>query len=378
MPLRPRPTALALSCLAACLLVAAAPACGGDEAAPPAAGGRRGGGQGGTAGGGQGGKAGTSAAGNGGGAIAGGAGASSAGNGGTTSSGAGGATAAGSGGAAAAGSGGAGAAGSGGGPMAGNGGAPVAGNGGAPVAGNGGAGPAGNGGAAPAGNGGSATAGNGGSATAGSGGSATAGGGGAAGQAGSPNFDGCDDPLIQPAGWQGTTKTWLAAFSSPDGTPMATYPNGIGFPVPIGAQRGGYTVIPFTPTAKTVVTITWDTAQANPGQGYGKPRPAESMFIGISRCPGDLRPSDMGKSGNPWLQEGCRRTGGGASLLHRTMGGPSNEFVCRVEPGVIHYLTVAAVNSADGLVIGEHTCSETAPNSALGCDVQARHTAVVE
>lgn len=353
--------------MAASLCTLAAPACGGDEDTPVSAGVPRAAGRGGSAGVGQGGQAGTSTAGNGG-----------------RAAGSGGSTPAGSGGAATAGGAGAPIAGNGGSAIGGNGGSTIAGNGGSAIAGNGGSAIAGSGGSAVASNGGSggnAIAGNGGSAgsggdtsagNAGSGGSATAGSGGA------PNFDACDDPLIQPAGWQSTTKTWLAAFSSPDGTPMATYPQGVGFPVPIGAQRGGYTVIPFTPTAKTVVTISWDPAQANPGQGYGKPRPAELMFIGISRCPGDLRPSDQGKSGNPWLQEGCRRVAGGASLFHRTTGGPSDDFVCRVEPGVVHYLTVAAVNPADGLVIGEHTCSDSAANSALGCDVQARHTAIVE
>lgn len=189
-------------------------------------------------------------------------------------------------------------------------------------------------------------------------------------------FDGCDDPLIRPAGWIATEESWVEAFSAPDGSLMPTYPQGLGFPVPIGAARGGYTVIAFTPTEELTVTLTWDPAQANPGRGYRMPRPAESMFIGISRCPGDLRPSDS-TSANPWLQEGCRRTGGGASLSYRTFGGPSDVYVCRLEPGVVHYLTVAAVNPADGLTEGEHTCSETAPNSALGCDVQVVHSGVV-
>ena len=169
----------------------------------------------------------------------------------------------------------------------------------------------------------------------GAGGEDGVGAGGAGGAGGGPvDFDACDDPLIQPPGWVAVNESW--------------------------------------------VTISWEPVQSNPPQGYAQPRPAESMFIGISRCPGDLRPSDLGASGNPWLQDGCRRSGGGASLIHRTTGEPSDDYTCQVEAGVVHYLTVAAVQPADGLTEGEHTCSEIAPNSALGCDVEVIHTAVVQ
>jgi hypothetical protein len=174
----------------------------------------------------------------------------------------------------------------------------------------------------------------------------------------------CDDPLVQPAGWQFTNKSWTQAWSSPDGNPQATFPNSVGFPVPIGASIGGYTVIAFVPQAGQSVGIHWDTAQANPQQGYGAPRPADSMFLGISVCPGDFR---MKQGFDP-----CAIVASGASLFWTT---GNSGFACNLAPGVTYYLTVAPVNPQDGIFPApSHTCSTSAPNSAFGCDVQARHS----
>jgi hypothetical protein len=183
---------------------------------------------------------------------------------------------------------------------------------------------------------------------------------------------GITDPTFQPAGWERVNKTWVDAFSSPNRRHIATYPNSIGIPVPIGANKNTYTTVPFTPTANLTVDLSWDVVQANRDHGYPNPRPADSMFIGISPCPGDLRTPDA-SSADPWLENGCRRVGGGGSIFYSTLPGLSNESVCRLVAGQTYYLNIVAANPEGGLEPGEHTCSTSAPNSANGCDVQAMH-----
>jgi hypothetical protein len=134
-------------------------------------------------------------------------------------------------------------------------------------------------------------------------------------------------------------------------------------------DKGTYTVVPFTPTAGLTVDLSWDGVQANSNYGYRIPRPADSMFIGISNCPGDFRAPDA-NSQVEFLQNGCRRIGGGASLFYSTRPGPpSNEAVCRLKPNELYYINVAAINPVDGIFPGEHTCNDAAINSLTGCDI---------
>lgn len=189
---------------------------------------------------------------------------------------------------------------------------------------------------------------------------------------------GCDlpaDPLIQPTGWKRTNKTWVAAFSSYDGIPAAVYPTSVGFPVPLGAEKGGYTVIPFTPTANMSVALFWETVQANSIEGYSKPRPAHDMFISISPCAGDVRAPAPENAPDPWLQPGCRKFAGTATMFYTTLSGyANNNAVCRLEAGRTYYINVMAADPSDGLTLGEHTCQNLANgNTAVGCDVQATH-----
>lgn len=180
------------------------------------------------------------------------------------------------------------------------------------------------------------------------------------------------DPLIQPAGWTRTNVDWVSAFSSRDGSPVAIYPSSVGFPVPIGAAKNGYTTIPFTPTANLTVNLNWDGVQANSAQGYPNPRPASSMFVSISPCPGDVRAPVSGAS-DPWLRLGCRKMGFNANIFYTTSAIPeSNDSACRLEAGSTYYLNVMAADPSDGLTLGEHTC-EPVSNSANGCDVNAQH-----
>lgn len=182
------------------------------------------------------------------------------------------------------------------------------------------------------------------------------------------------DPQLQPSGWARTNKTWAAAWSTPNnlgGTPV--YPYSAGYLVPVGADRGGYTVIgPFTPNAGQIVKADWVIAQANGNSGYGTARPAESMYFAISPCPGDLRRPDVASS-DPFLQLGCRRGGQEGSLIFHTLAGnPSNYQSCQLVAGQTYYMTVIAANPEDGLTLGEHTCS-TVTNSSVHCDVMGTH-----
>lgn len=202
------------------------------------------------------------------------------------------------------------------------------------------------------------------------------------------DYDLCADPStglnldgIRPFGWTPYQLTWLQAFSAPAcltnprdrRCSFATYPNSLGVPVPLGTWRGGYLSVPFTTLPRLTVDMSWDTAQANGNIGYGTPRPADAMWIAISPCAGDMRPPDS--TPNPWTKPGCRVLAGGASLFYRTFGAPGEAF-CRLKPNALYYLTVSPSNPLDVLTLGEHTCSETAVNSALRCDVQTRHTGV--
>lgn len=184
----------------------------------------------------------------------------------------------------------------------------------------------------------------------------------------------CSDPLIAPAGWDMLSSNWTAAWSSPDGSPQASYPNSVGFPVPIGTNKGKIKVINFTPLPNQTVDITWDTVQPNHEQGYYA-RPATSMFFAISPCGGDVRPPDA-FSTDPWLQPGCRQVAGGGSMFFTTRPPTSqqgNEIVCHLEAGVQYFMMVAPINPSDGLTLGEHTCDASAQQSAEGCEVQATH-----
>lgn len=183
--------------------------------------------------------------------------------------------------------------------------------------------------------------------------------------------DECSDPMVSPEGWNIFPTSWVDAWSSPDGSPAAFFPNSVGFPVPIGANRNGLRVIGFTMPAGMTISITWDQAQSNPPQGYTA-RPAKSMYFAISPCPADARPLDP-TGADPYRTSACRQVAGASSMYLSTHPG-TGSFVCRLEPDRLYFMTVAPVNPFDGLTLGEHNCDESAPETQFGCDVQARHT----
>jgi hypothetical protein len=187
--------------------------------------------------------------------------------------------------------------------------------------------------------------------------------------------DPCAHPLVLPAGWAFESKTWVDAFSRPGGTPAAAYPNSVGNPVPVPGyrwfrrlqvgqfefyKRGQFVAIGFVAQPNLTVDMTWDTAQSGPN--YTTPRPADTMFVGVSACPWDARPHLL-----------CSRTSGLDSLFLSSKTDQPGMF-CPLVAGETYYINVLMANPNDGLVPGENVCSETAANSAEGCDVQMRHS----
>jgi hypothetical protein len=194
-----------------------------------------------------------------------------------------------------------------------------------------------------------------------------------------PDF--CTDPLINPAGFYRTDKTWTQTFSAPDGHPSAIYPAGVSFPTPVGAEIGHFRVVPFTPFQDHTVNLYWDQVQARPQDGYYRARPARSMFLAITPCSqtfgqivlgsGDLR-APMPNAVDPFQRPGCREVANSASLIWTTdkrIAATSNDYVCVLEAGKPYWLIVAPVNPSDGLVPGEETCELDRDS---GCDVGVR------
>lgn len=182
-----------------------------------------------------------------------------------------------------------------------------------------------------------------------------------------PQPAGCSitDPLIAPNSLTKVTKTWTQAWSSPNGKYVPTYPDGIGYPVPIGAEKNGYTVIPFTPNANQSVKIFFDGAQPSSATGYNPARTAMAMLITISPCQGDLR-YPRSASLDPFEKPACRIFANTGSLYFTTISGSA---ACTLEAGKTYYMNVAAIDTSDGLQAGENTCG----SSYSGCDVQATH-----
>lgn len=189
------------------------------------------------------------------------------------------------------------------------------------------------------------------------------------------NCSAAPDPQLQPAGWNRVNKTWVANWSAKNNSAVAIYPESASSVVAFGAEKGAYSVVgPFTANPNQTIRIYWETAQANNGYGYNNPRPAESMWIGISPCPGDFRTTDN-LSADPFRRGGCRKHANSDTLIFSSTAFETNETSCHVEPGQQYYMNVIAADPENGLTAGEHTCTAV-PNSANGCDVQGNHRVV--
>lgn len=180
--------------------------------------------------------------------------------------------------------------------------------------------------------------------------------------------DYCDDPMVQPIGWSRVTVSWERQWSGPPPSPLdAQYPNSVGSPVPLGASKTGYKVIPFVPLPNQSANITWDVVQAYPGVNYDKPKPSAGMWLAISPCPGDLRSPSF--EGDPYLRSGCRKFQRQGGLTFTDLISVSDHQACKVTPGVQHYLTVTPHWPEFGPE--EHTCIL---DEYKFCDVGAVHS----
>jgi hypothetical protein len=179
-----------------------------------------------------------------------------------------------------------------------------------------------------------------------------------------------NDPNFNPTTFARVNKAWVQTFSAPDGSPQAVYPSGVSFPAPVGASKGTYVTVAFTPNPSQSVNMYWDQVQSRSQDGYPSARPAQSMFIGISPCPGDLRNVAGVNNPDQFLRPGCRKFEGSGSLVWTTSASvsQSDDSQCKLEAGQTYYLHIMPANPEGGLQAGEHSCMDVA-NSAQGCDV---------
>ena len=165
----------------------------------------------------------------------------------------------------------------------------------------------------------------------------------------------CNIPGVMPDGFNMIYKTWTQTFSSPDGSPSASYPSGVGFPTPVGSSQTFMTVVPFVPNPKQIVNMYWDDVPSLPAQNYNS-RPADGMFFAISPCMGDMRAPDY--FGDPYERFGCRKFQRSASIIWTTSESvaESNADICRLEAGKTYYMTISPTDVTDGVQPGESSC----------------------
>ncbi len=178
-------------------------------------------------------------------------------------------------------------------------------------------------------------------------------------------FEGTTDYCANanPAGWLAMPRSWTQTFSAPDGNPSAAYPSGVSFPTPVGSLIGSVRIVPITPFSAQVVNLYFDQVQARPQDGYGRAKPADSMFLAITPCSTpDLRPPDQ-QSPDPFARPACRVFENSGALVWST---GTTFGACLLNPWQTYYLQVAPINP----VTLQHSCKNV-PASEVGCDVGA-------
>jgi hypothetical protein len=166
----------------------------------------------------------------------------------------------------------------------------------------------------------------------------------------------CNVDGVMPPNFSLRMSTWRGTFSSPDGSPAATYPGGVYFPTPVGADRIQMRVVPFVPNPSQSVQLYFDEVQSRPNEGYQPGRPTDGMWFAISPCIGDMRPPNP--FGEPFLRQGCRifEKAGAIGWTTAASVAESDAAICKLEAGKTYYLTISPTNVLDGLQFGEHTC----------------------
>ena len=179
---------------------------------------------------------------------------------------------------------------------------------------------------------------------------------------------------VQPPDFQGHLLQWPAIFYG------ATFPHMPSFLAPTGAfslksldsqNRGPvmnkrYITVPFTPTANTNYKIAWLGAQAvnSPGTaGYSNPRGADTVFMSISPCAGDLRGRNT--SGGAELAA-CRVQAAATSIFFGTTANSQ----CKLTAGQPYFLNIAFV---DTVGTGPLSLTETTCSSGNRCEVNIKN-----
>ncbi len=166
-----------------------------------------------------------------------------------------------------------------------------------------------------------------------------------------------EDPCAgaTPAGYAVRYRTWQETWSAPNGSVQAAFPNSIGSAVPVGADRQQIVTVPFVALPGQYAAIFFDPAQANRSIGYGQPRPALAMFVGISECPADLRMTRE--------RQFCTRFANTGAITWITYPSPG---ACQIEAGRTYYLSITPHDP----VTGDYWCPDP---ERSGCEVQAVH-----
>lgn len=152
---------------------------------------------------------------------------------------------------------------------------------------------------------------------------------------------------VQPVGFTGTLMQWPAIFYSQQ------FPNMPSFLVPTGSwslrnlfdsgNRGPnmnarYITIPFTPQPSSNYKISWLGAQAVHAAGYTTTRGADSVFVSISPCAGDLRGKSL--SGGTELSACRGQVRSGAVYFGTTSGSQ-----CPLVAGQPYFVNIAFVDT---------------------------------
>ena len=190
------------------------------------------------------------------------------------------------------------------------------------------------------------------------------------------------NPKVQPAGFVGHVKSWQDLMVT-----TTDYPTVAGSGArPIGSfslrtstnrasdlpMAGRYITTRIVIPPALFKVLTWETMQVQPAVGYRiSARHADSIFVSISPCAGDMRPPEP-FGADPWLKR-CRYQGPAASLSYGTGTGAS---LCKLEPGQTYYLTFAIVDTAQTPIsTSTTTCATVGPSATSGgrCEAQFTH-----
>lgn len=168
---------------------------------------------------------------------------------------------------------------------------------------------------------------------------------------------------VQPAGFTGHLLQWPSIFYGQQ------FPNMPSHLVPTGSfslrnildgsnrgpnMNGRYITVPFTPESNKTYKIAWLGAQAveTPGGAYNPSRSANSVFVSVSPCAGDLRGVSL--SGGPELTS-CRVQVRAGNLFFGTTSGNQ----CQLVAGQQYFLNIAFVETSgtEPLSTTQTTCA---------------------